>query len=213
MPYEKPRESVIDRFAGFDYLGREEVRRVLQENARACGSHGAGQKWHCVESHHQQELLAAASVRESDGHFPCILPMHAIDRRRKGRTVNRRFVTLFPRYMFVAFDPDGERWRTIASLRGVRRLIGLNPERPEPVPDLPMAEIIGRTEERGFWDERRALKQLPSLVGETVSVLDGPFTSFAGICTMSSNDRVRVMLGMFGRETQVEMLRTAVQVQ
>ena len=62
----------------------------------------------------------------------------------------------------------------------------------------------------GVYDDRIAA---PSLVGLSGTLTAGPFSGFEGVCRMSTDQRVAVMITMFGREVKVEAARAEFKVQ
>jgi transcriptional antiterminator RfaH len=114
---------------------------------------------------------------------------------------------LFPRYLFVAFDKHRQRWRAIHSTRGVQRLFSSGPETPMPVPHG-LVEAI-----RAGEAERLVVQDMvPAFIaaGAAVRVTDGPLVNHRGVCRWDAGTRVRILLSLFGRETEVTLPRQQV---
>ena len=107
----------------------------------------AGVRWHCAWTCQQRENIAAQSIRNAG--FASYLPLHY----QPGLLSRWRIVPLFPRYCFVAFDPDRDPWGKIADCRGVCGLIRHGYDLPTPVPDHAIDELLARTSARGVVDD------------------------------------------------------------
>src|SRR5689334_4765272 len=79
-----------------------------------------GERWFAVNTQPLAEMRAQRNL-ENQG-FRIFTP-----RRRKMRCHARKMTMieapLFPRYLFVAFDPQRDRWRSINSTFGVSQLV------------------------------------------------------------------------------------------
>lgn len=113
---------------------------------------------------------------------------------------------LFGHYHFVKFRTDDGGWSRVHHTFGVRRLILSTSLRPATMPAAAMAKLLAHPM---TYDD--GVKKDPSLVGETIRVLDGPFTSFVGIVEASAAGRVDVLLGMFGRPCNTNLPITSVE--
>ena len=79
------------------------------------------------------------------------------------------------------------------------------PLRPQEV-----ARILGRVDELSAMEEEN---EIPYVVGETVKVTDGPFSSFQGTIEAVDNERKKltVSVKIFGRKTPMELSFTQVE--
>ncbi len=117
-------------------------------------------------------------------------------RHARRREIVRR--PLFPNYLFVSFDLEHARWRPIFSTVGVASLI-CGGEIPSRVPDG-VVESIRDAENSGIFDYTHAVTKLKP--GDPVRVANGPFAGLIGqLQSMASRDRVRILLGILGRQT------------
>lgn len=112
---------------------------------------------------------------------------------------------MFPGYMPVAFDEDMQPWQRINNTRGVKRLMCVTNEeytRPIPLPANEMADLLARVAEGPIYDLTKVeiFKR-----GQTLRVIDGPFTDFEGLCAWSGKQRVHILLTLFGRQTKVKL--------
>lgn len=171
----------------------------------SCGSRGA--EWFCAITQPRQEDRADEELRKQG--FVTFLPT-VWERRTKSRKIVRVEVPMFDGYIFVRFDPVRDPWGVIPNTRGIRDagLLGMRPGRPSPLPDA-LIDFIA-THAAGlnaeFVERARA-----SLKGSMVRVTAGAWAGFVGECTMHRNDRVRLLLSLFGRATEVEMQASRVE--
>jgi len=77
--------------------------------------------------------------------------------------------------------------------------------RPVPVSEKEVDRILKRGETKG--KETKEVREIPFHVGEQVKVTDGPFADFNGVIDEINPERgkLKVMVGIFGRETPVEL--------
>ena len=116
------------------------------------------------------------------------------------KTVSKK---LFPGYVFVQMGLDDDTWRAVKNVPSVSGFAASNSEtgRPLPMPDDEVEQLI-KEEELG-----QATFNIGFEVGESVLVIDGPFSDMLGEVDSIDTDRgrVRVMVSMFGRETPVDL--------
>lgn len=125
-------------------------------------------------------------------YLPTLLRVRSHARRREA--VRR---PLFPRYLFVGFDPAVTPWRPILSTAGVSDLVR-GGGRPLPVPGALVDEIRERERGGGF-DVDPAVSRLRP--GDPVRIASGPFAdAVARFVAMRDAERVTVLLGLLGRE-------------
>ena len=103
---------------------------------------------------------------------------------------------LYPGYVFVQMVYSDNTWHAIRSIRGVSGFVG--PTGDDPIP-LTEDEVY----EMGV--EKREIV-VNYAVGDSVRILDGPFSSFTGTVESIELEKnsVSVVVTMFGRETSVE---------
>lgn len=118
------------------------------------------------------------------------------------RTVKPR--PLFPGYVFVAFDPDGGRWRSINSTQGVSRLVQFG-DRPAPVPQDIIDGLRARCDDAGLFHP--PIHRFQS--GDRVEVTSGPFADFtATVIELDADRRVWVLMDLMGRATRMRLTDT-----
>jgi transcriptional antiterminator NusG len=128
-------------------------------------------------------------------------------RRNKKVTAERRFM---PGYVLVHMEMSDEGYHLINSINRVTGFLG--PQgRPMPMRDAEVQAILGRVQEGE--DAPRTLIHFE--IGEKIKVNDGPFEDFDGMVEEvdEENQRLKVTVSIFGRETPVELEFTQVSKQ
>lgn len=146
-----------------------------------------------------QERIKKADQEDFFGEI--LVPTEQVVEMIKGakRTSARKF---FPGYILLNVDLNDETWHTVRGTPKVTGFVG-NDLHPEPLSDEDAMKIIGRIKDG-------ALKPKPKVsfeAGDSVRVIDGPFSNFQGVVdeVFPDKGRVRVMVSIFGRETPVEL--------
>lgn len=107
---------------------------------------------------------------------------------------------IFPGYVLVEMTMSDDSWYVVRNTPGVTGFVGSG---SRPVP-LDAEEVKTILKQMGF-DESRP--RVAFQVGDTVSVISGPFQNFDGRIEEVNIERgkLRVIISMFGRETPVEL--------
>jgi transcriptional antiterminator NusG len=113
------------------------------------------------------------------------------------RTVRRR---VFPGYVLVHMDMTDDSWYVVRNTPGVTGFVGAE-NKPTPLRREEMDKIFKRMEV-----EAPKIK-VSFREGQTVRIIDGPFSDFMGTVDEvdSARGKVRVLVSFFGRETPVEL--------
>ncbi len=145
-----------------------------------------------VKSNHMEEYFGEVLVATQD-----VTEM----KNGKRSTVKRKY---FPSYILVEMDMNKESQHFINSIPGVTRFIGGTPLKPEPISREEVDRILGRISAP---DEARTTVDIPYDVGDSVQVMDGPFTEWIGVINEINHDKgkLKVMISIFGSETPVEL--------
>ena len=119
----------------------------------------------------------------------------------KRATVKRKF---FPSYILIEMEMTKETFHFISSIPGVTRFIGGTELRPEPIGQDEVDRILGRMSKV---PEAKTVLEIPYEVGDSVQVVDGPFTDWIGVINEINHDKgkLKVMISIFGSETPVEL--------
>lgn len=155
-------------------------------------------RYYVAQTHPSYETTAHNSLSNFEPFLPTVV--------EEGRIGDHRYTAtkpLFPQYLFVRFDITRKsRWNAILNARGVKRLLGMG-DKPTPVADQIIADI--RTGLRA-----PVAKPTPVEDGGYGRLLTGPFKDWCGICKLTPEGRVRILLSLFGREGTVEVAQSHV---
>jgi transcriptional antiterminator RfaH len=149
------------------------------------------EQWYCIHVNANQDDIACRNLMRQG--FTVFSPRFSPAPRAALRAV-------FPGYLFVQFDADRDRWQLIYSTAGVKHLFMRAPGRP-----LAMdPEFIERVKQDTSGQQWQAPAPPPA-EGAHVRITDTSLQEFdmEGICTMSSAQRVDVLLVRLGRLTRV----------
>jgi transcriptional antiterminator NusG len=140
-----------------------------------------------MERHFGEVLVATQEVTEM--------------KNGKRATVKRKF---FPSYILIEMEMTKETFHFISSIPGVTRFIGGTELRPEPIGQDEVDRILGRMSKVV---EAKTVLEIPYDVGDSVQVVDGPFTDWIGVINEINHDKgkLKVMISIFGSETPVEL--------
>ena len=168
----------------------------LAGNAVLSDSHGE-QRWFVVQSQPRQEGRAIANLHQQGYRTFCPRVRKTVRHARRMHVV---LAPLFPAYFFVPLDRSRDRWRSINGTRGVIRIVS-NGDGPAPVPRGIVEALQARLKADGSVDWSLSLE-----VGQSVRILDGPFSDLVGkLEHMAPAGRVRVLLGLLGRPVSVSL--------
>lgn len=137
-----------------------------------------------------------------------LIPSEKVYEMRNGkkRVRERNF---FPGYVLVSADlSHGEANHLINSIPGVIGFLGAGgmgqSKEPVPLRQSEINRILGKVDEL---DEMEEKLDTPYIVGESVKVMDGPFSGFTGTVeeVFEEKKKLNVMVKIFGRNTPVEL--------
>lgn len=117
----------------------------------------------------------------------------------KKRTMKKKF---FPGYVLIKMIMNDKTWHLVKDTDKITGFIGGTKDKPMPISDeealsmtASMAEGFKRTRSVANFSE-----------GDSVKVIEGPFTSFVGtVENISDKGKVKVQVLIFGRPTPVEL--------
>ncbi len=159
-------------------------------------------KWYVVHTYSGYENKVKANIEKlienrklQDQILEVIVPLHSVFEDKNGtrKEVEKK---LFPGYVLLKMHMNDETWYVVRNTRGVTGFVGPG---SKPVP-LSEAEI------RGMGIDLQVVELFVEL-GDTVTVVDGPFEGSVGVIKEIHDHKrtVIVNLSIFGRETPVEL--------
>jgi len=165
-------------------------------------------RWYSVSVLSNFEKKIAEQIRTSvaensleDQIDEVLVPTEEVIEVRRGKkvTTERRFM---PGYVLVHMEMSDQGYHLINSINRVTGFLG--PQgRPMPMRDAEVNQILNRVQE----GEESPRTLIHFEVGEKVKVNEGPFEDFDGMVEEvdDDNQRLKVTVSIFGRETPVEL--------
>ena len=165
-------------------------------------------RWYSVSVLSNFEKKIAEQIRTSvaeaeleDQIEEVLVPTEEVIEVRRGKkvTAERRFM---PGYVLVRMEMTPKGYHLINSINRVTGFLG-SQGKPMPMRDEEVNAILNRVQETE--DAPRTLIHFE--VGEKVKVNDGPFEGFSGMVEEvdADNNRLKVMVSIFGRATPVDL--------
>ena len=179
----------------------EELRRALRTSVG---------DWYVVHSYagYENKVKAnlesrIASLDMEDYIFQVEVPTEEVTEVKNGKRmqVQRK---VFPGYILVRMDLNDESWGAVRNTPGVTGFVGAT-SRPSPLTvDEVVRILVPATQKK---ETRPQVKVVDFEVGESVTVMDGPFATLPATISEISPDaqKVKVLVSIFGRETPVEL--------
>ena len=179
-------------------------------------------EWYVVHSYSGHEnrvktqLTTRIETQNMEDHiFQIEVPMEDAAEVKNGQKKIVRRVRI-PGYVYVRMDLNEESWRVVRDTPGVTGFVG-NATDPTPLTFDEIYSVLAPSV--GLPERKRpvagsnaakaaAAQKMPDFaVGESVTVMDGPFETMpASIAEVDeSNRKLRVLVSIFGRETPVEL--------
>ncbi|MFA5514346.1 MAG: transcription termination/antitermination protein NusG [Sphaerochaetaceae bacterium] len=173
--------------------------------------------WYVVHTYSGYENKIEKTIRkimESDPQFNEVVsdakvPTEEVVEVKDGvkKTVKRK---ILPSYILIQMDLPEFQWEYFCSqikrIQGVIGFVGsLDGRRPTPLSDDELKGILQKTGE--IKSEKVLRPKQTFSEGEHVKIIEGPFESFTGTIEEINLEkgRLRVLVGIFGRSTPVEV--------
>ena len=136
--------------------------------------------------------------------FQILVPTEKVYKIRAGKKVISER-NILPGYILVEALPSklsGEVIQEIVNVPNVIHFLGKNT--PTPMKESDANRLLGKVDET--LDAGESLIE-PFIVGETVKIIDGPFTEFVGEIQEVNEEKkkLKVIVRIFGRGTEVEV--------
>lgn len=165
-------------------------------------------KWYVIHTYsgHENKVKANlekaiqyAGLQDRFGEILVATEDYAVVKDRK-KTITRR--KTFPSYVLVEVALNEEARGLVTNIPGVTHFVG-DEKNPTPLSQAEIDRIRGRKPV----ERQTVTTEVPFKIGESVKVIDGPFSDFTGEVEEINLERgkVKVMVSIFGRATPVEL--------
>ncbi len=165
-----------------------------------------GKHWFVIHTYSGHEERVKKNLEQriklmdsGDEIFQIVVPTEEEIEVKSGqrRTVAKQ---LLPGYVLVQMKMSDQSWNIVRNTPGVTGFVG-NWNKPIPLREEEVAQIL-----KQMTAEAPRVK-VGFKPGQSVRVIDGPFTDFVGIVDeiIAGKGKVKVFLSLFGRETPVEL--------
>ncbi len=172
------------------------------------GASGMDTQWFVIHTYSGFENKVKASIEQraaaaglKDQLEEVLIPTEEVMELKKGkrRVASRKF---FPGYVLVKMAMSDELWYLVRNTPKVTGFVG-GRDRPTAVPE---AQVLGVVQQVVEGAEKPKHKVLFTR-GESVRVIDGPFSNFTGLVeeVLPDKGRLKVMVSIFGRPTPVNL--------
>lgn len=152
--------------------------------------------WHLLLCKPNQNHIACHNLSRTG--FDVFMPLHSVERRRRGR-VRWESAPVFKGYIFVSAGQGAGQWHKLRSMPGVVQLIGFGRRAPALVPAGVVAGLMERCDANGLLQTDKDF-----MTGERIRITSGPFADFvATIEHVDVERRVHVLLDLLGSKTRV----------
>ncbi len=179
-------------------------RSVLKE----LDSERASLPWYAVHTYSGYENIVKLSLEEKirtkglERRFGnIVVPHETVEElvRGKRKQSSRK---LFPGYIMVQMHLDDETWHLLNSTPKVTGFVG-DSRNPLPLTKKEVSEMLSQLEGGGS----RPRPRVQFEEGDAIKVIDGPFSDFNGTVEEVKPDKgkLKVLIGIFGRNTPVEL--------
>ena len=165
-------------------------------------------KWYVIHTYSGYENKVKAALEErikssgNEEYFSeIIIPTENVVEMVRGerKTTSRKF---FPGYVLVNMAMNNETWHIVRNTPKVTGFIG-GGKRAISIPDKQVKEILHHISE----GKLRPKPKVSFEQGDSVRIIDGPFTNFNGLVdeVKPEKGRLKVLVSIFGRSTPIEL--------
>jgi transcriptional antiterminator NusG len=198
--------------ADADAAESDPVREFREALRNAAG------EWYVVHSYagYENRVKAnlenrIASLNMEDYIFQVEVPQEDVIEIKNGQRKNVRR-NKFPGYVLVRMDLTDESWSAVRHTPGVTGFVGHTHE-PSPLTLDEVVKILAPEPQKKEKGRAAEVKVLDFEVGDSVTVIDGPFATLQATIHEINPDaqKVKGLVEIFGRETPVELSFSQIQ--
>jgi transcription termination/antitermination protein NusG len=171
--------------------------------------------WYVVHSYAGYENRVKTNIETrtttlnmEDYIFQIEVPQHEVTEIKQGKRqkVNEK---VLPGYILVRMELTDESWAAVRNTPGVTGFVGLL-NKPSPLSLDEVANLLAPEPEEQAKAKEQAKAAAPAVdfeVGESVTVMDGPFATLPATVNEinAEQQKLKVLVSIFGRETPVEL--------
>jgi transcriptional antiterminator NusG len=171
--------------------------------------------WYVVHSYAGYENRVKTNIETrtqtlnmEDYIFQIEVPQHEVTEIKQGKRqkVNEK---VLPGYILVRMELTDESWAAVRNTPGVTGFVGLS-NKPSPLSLDEVANLLAPEPEEQVATKEQAKAAAPAVdfeVGESVTVMDGPFATLPATVNEinAEQQKLKVLVSIFGRETPVEL--------
>lgn len=165
-------------------------------------------RWFTVQTYSGYENKVKANLDQriesmgmTDKIFKVLVPMEekVIVKDGKSKRISRK---LFPSYVLVEMILDDQSWYVVRHTPGVTGFVGAG-NHPIPISEKEINDILLKISGGG----EKPHIEIHCVVGDKVRIISGPFVDQSGPITSVNPEKgkVKLILSVFGRETEVEV--------
>jgi len=165
-------------------------------------------QWYVIHTYSGFENKVKASIEQraaaaglKDQVEEILVPTEEVMELKKGkrRVASRKFL---PGYVLLKMAMSDDLWYLVRNTPKVTGFVG-GGVRPTPIPEEQVRGVVRQVEEGAEKPKHKVLFTR----GESVRVIDGPFSNFTGMVEEVRPDkgRLKVMVSIFGRPTPVDL--------
>jgi transcription termination/antitermination protein NusG len=204
-----PETAVDAEFSDADLLASIELEIPADDRAEI--ERRAHLRWYTIHANtgHENKVkrnieMAIKSNRMEPFFGDVLVPVQEVTEMKNGKrvTTKRKFL---PGYVLVEMVMTKETHHFINNIPGVTGFIGGTPLKPQAVDKEEVDRILGRISQPE--EGKESVVEIPYKVGESVQVMDGPFSEWIGVVNEINHEKgkLKVMISIFGKETPVEL--------
>ncbi len=165
-------------------------------------------KWYIVNTQSCCEHTAKAAIEQRIRDLHCeeqfgeiLIPSENVVELVKGKK-KERAKKFFPGYLFVKMTMNNETWHLVKGSSKVSGFVGVG-DKPSPVSE----DEVARVTKQMAHGAEKPKPRIRFSIGESVVVIDGPFSNFNGTVEEINEEKgkVKVSVSIFGRPTPVEL--------
>lgn len=146
-----------------------------------------------------EQMIEREGVQEKFGQI--IVPTREVASTVRGRR-HVSVQNMMPTYVIIEMVLDELTQHLVMNINGVTHFLGMTPTKRVAIP-LAQSEVdrlLGVDP-----SDSGDVIQIPYKIGENVRIKEGPFKDFVGVVDEIMENKVKVMVSVFGRSTPVEL--------